>query len=85
MNKKTCRGQKNYALAAKFVTFVSSTEGQKIHRENGKIKLGSTGYCSWQPGFSYSFGKSLWKTSYRLTCRPFSLRYSFTCRIPKMR
>ncbi len=64
-NKKSCRVQKNCALAAKFVTFVSSTEGQKIYRENGKIKFGSTGYHSWQPGCSYSFGKSLWKTFYR--------------------
>ncbi|RZB38130.1 MAG: tungstate transport system substrate-binding protein [Desulfobacteraceae bacterium Eth-SRB2] len=36
--------QKNYALAAKFVRFVSSPEGQKIFREYGKIKYGAPLY-----------------------------------------
>jgi len=36
--------QMNYALAAKFVTFVSSPEGQKIYREYGKIKYGAPLY-----------------------------------------
>jgi tungstate transport system substrate-binding protein len=36
--------QKNYALAAKFVRFVSSPEGQKIYREYGKIKYGTPLY-----------------------------------------
>ena len=34
----------NYALAAKFVRFVSSPEGQKIYREYGKTKYGSALY-----------------------------------------
>jgi tungstate transport system substrate-binding protein len=36
--------QKNYALAVKFVRFVSSPEGQKIYREYGKIKYGTPLY-----------------------------------------
>jgi tungstate transport system substrate-binding protein len=36
--------QKNYALAAKFVTFVNSPAGQKIYREYGKIKYGAPLY-----------------------------------------
>jgi tungstate transport system substrate-binding protein len=36
--------QKDYALAAKFVKFVSSPAGQKIYREYGKIKYGAPLY-----------------------------------------
>jgi tungstate transport system substrate-binding protein len=36
--------QTNYALAARFVRFTSSPEGQKIYREYGKAKYGSALY-----------------------------------------
>lgn len=36
--------QKNYALCAKFVTFLNSSEGQKIFRDYGKIEYGASLY-----------------------------------------